>query len=79
MFPMSSRLRKIASLAIPAVVTNVTTPLLALCDTAIVGHMGSAVYIAAIAVGGTMFNMLYWLFGFLRMVASGTTAEALGA
>lgn len=76
---MSSRLRKIASLAIPAVVTNVTTPLLALCDTAIVGHMGSAVYIAAIAVGGTMFNMLYWLFGFLRMGASGTTAQALGA
>lgn len=76
---MNDRLRKIAKLAVPAVVTNVTTPLLALCDVAVTGHMGNAVYLAAIAVGGTMFNMLYWLFGFLRMGASGTTAQALGA
>ncbi len=76
---MSDRLRKIAALAVPAVVTNITTPLLALCDVAVTGHMGNAVYIAAIAVGGTMFNMLYWLFGFLRMGASGTTAQAFGA
>lgn len=72
-------LRSIAALSLPAVVTNITTPLLALCDVAIVGHMGSAVYIAAIAVGGTMFNMLYWLCGFLRMGSSGTTAQAFGA
>lgn len=70
--------KKILRLAVPAVVTNVTTPLLALCDVAIVGHMGAAVYIAAIAVGGTMFNMLYWLCGFLRMGSSGTTAQACG-
>jgi len=76
---MNNRLRKISALAVPAVVTNITTPLLALCDVAITGHMGGAVYIAAISVGGTMFNMLYWLFGFLRMGASGTTAQALGA
>lgn len=72
-------LRSIAALSLPAVVTNITTPLLALCDVAIVGHMGSAVFIAAIAVGGTMFNMLYWLCGFLRMGSSGTTAQAFGA
>lgn len=72
-------IHKILSLTIPAVVTNVTTPLLALCDVAIVGHMGSPSYIAAIAVGGTMFNMLYWLCGFLRMGSSGTTAQAYGA
>ena len=55
--------RKILSLAIPSIIANITTPLLGLVDTAIVGHMGSAVYIGAIAVGGVMFNMLYWLFG----------------
>ncbi|MCM1349441.1 MAG: MATE family efflux transporter [Firmicutes bacterium] len=71
--------KAILRLAVPAVITNVTTPLLALCDVAIVGHMGNAVYIAAIAVGGTMFNMLYWLCGFLRMGSSGTTAQAVGA
>lgn len=46
---------------------------------AIVGHIGSAAYIGAVAVGGTMLNMLYWLFGFLRAGTSGITAHAVGA
>ncbi|MBD5224577.1 MAG: MATE family efflux transporter [Bacteroidales bacterium] len=71
--------RKILSLAIPSIVANITTPLLGLVDTAITGHMGSAVYIGAIAVGGVMFNMLYWLFGFLRGGTSGLAAQAYGA
>lgn len=58
---------------------NITTPLLALVDTAIVGHMGSELFIAAIAVGGVMFNMLYWLFSFLRAGTSGLSAQAFGA
>lgn len=73
------QLKAIAALTLPAVITNITTPLLALTDVAIVGHIGSAVFIAAIAVGGTMFNMLYWLCGFLRMGSSGLTAQAYGA
>lgn len=71
--------REILALAIPAIVSNITTPLLGLVDVAITGHLGAAVYIGAIAVGGTMFNMLYWLFNFLRMGSSGLTAQALGA
>ena len=58
--------------------TNITVPLLGLVDTAIVGHMGSAAYIGAIAVGSMIFNLLYWLFGFLRMGTSGMTAQARG-
>jgi len=71
--------REILSLAIPSIITNITTPLLALMDVAIVGHMGDAAYIAAIAVGGTIFNMIYWLFAFLRMGTSGMSAQAHGA
>lgn len=71
--------REILSIAVPSIITNITTPLLALMDVVIVGHMGSAAYIAAIAVGGTIFNMLYWLFAFLRMGTSGLTAQAHGA
>lgn len=71
--------REILSIAVPSIITNITTPLLALMDVVIVGHMGSADYIAAIAVGGTVFNMLYWLFAFLRMGTSGLTAQAHGA
>ncbi len=71
--------KPILTLAIPAIVANITTPLLSLVDIAIVGHLGSAAFVGAIAVGGSLFNMLYWLFGFLRFGTSGLTAQAVGA
>ena len=49
--------RKILQLAVPSIVSNVTVPLLGLVDVAIVGHLGSAAYIGAIAVGGRWFNL----------------------
>lgn len=70
--------RKILNLALPAIVSNITVPLLGLVDVAIVGHLGAAAYIGAIAVGGMLFNMIYWLFGFLRMGTSGLTSQAYG-
>ena len=53
-------------------------PLLGLIDVAIVGHLGSPAYIGAIAVGGMLFNIIYWIFGFLRMGTSGMTSQAYG-
>lgn len=70
--------RRILNIAIPSIVSNITVPLLGLVDVAIVGHLGSAAYIGAIAVGGVLFNMIYWIFGFLRMGTSGLTSQALG-
>lgn len=70
--------KQILALALPAIVANITTPLLSLVDVAIVGHLGSAVYVGAIAVGGSIFNMLYWLFSFLRFGTSGLTALSVG-
>ena len=70
--------RQILKIAMPAIVTNITVPLLGLVDTAIVGHMGDASYIGAIAVGAMIFNLVYWVFGFLRMGTSGLTAQAYG-
>ena len=75
---MSQRDRQILGIALPAIVTNITVPLLGLVDTAIVGHMGSAAYIGAVAVGSMIFNLIYWLFAFLRMGTSGITAQARG-
>ena len=69
----------ILKLALPSVVTNITVPLLGLVDTTIVGHMGRAEYIGAIAIGTTIFNMLYWLFAFLRMGTTGIVSQAFGA
>ncbi len=70
--------KRILQLAVPAIVSNITVPLLNLVDLTIVGHLGSAVYIGAIAIGGLIFNIIYWLFSFLRMGTSGLTSQALG-
>ena len=70
--------KKILQLAIPSIISNITVPLLGLIDVAIVGHLGSASYIGAIAVGGMLFNIIYWIFGFLRMGTSGMTSQAYG-
>lgn len=70
--------RRILSIAIPSIVSNITVPLLGLIDIAIVGHLGNVSYIGAIAVGAMIFNLVYWIFGFLRMGASGMTSQALG-
>lgn len=70
--------REILHIALPSIVSNITVPLLGLIDVSIVGHLGAASYIGAIAVGGMLFNMIYWLFGFLRMGTGGLTAQAYG-
>jgi len=71
--------RRIIALAWPSIATNVTTPLMAMVDLAIVGHLGGMASIGAVAIGGAMFNMLYWLTNFLRMGTSGFTAQAHGS
>ena len=71
--------RQIMNIAIPSIVSNITVPLLGLIDVTIVGHLGAASYIGAIAIGGMLFNMIYWIFGFLRMGTSGLTAQGYGS
>lgn len=71
--------KSILHIALPSIVSNITVPLLGLVDTAIVGHLGAAAYIGAIALGGMIFSMVYWLCGFLRMGTGGLTAQAYGA
>lgn len=71
--------RNIWRLALPATAGNISVPLLGLSDTAISGHLGNEAYLAAIAAGGMMMNVMVWLCGFLRMATVGITAAAHGA
>lgn len=71
--------REILRISIPSIVTNITVPLLGMVDLAIVGHIGDAGYIAAIALATMVFNLIYWNFGFLRAGTTGLTAQAYGA
>lgn len=74
--------KRILSLAVPAVVANITVPLLGLTDTAIAGHIDAsrgAVYLGALAVGSTAVSVVCWLLNFLRASTAGLTAQAYGA
>lgn len=71
--------REILDIALPAIIANITIPLLGLLDVGIAGHLGDATLIGAIAVGTMIFNLIYWNFGFLRMGTSGVTAQAYGS
>ncbi|MBA3581617.1 MAG: MATE family efflux transporter [Gammaproteobacteria bacterium] len=65
-------------LAFPMILSSLTVPLLGIVDTAVVGHLASAHYMGAVAIGSLIFNFLFWGFGFLRMSATGLTAQAFG-
>ena len=65
-------------LAWPLILSNLTVPLLGIVDTAVVGHLPQPHYLGAVAIGALVFNVLYFVFGFLRMGTTGLTAQAFG-
>lgn len=69
----------IFAIAIPMIISNITTPLLGLVDTAVVGHLEHHWYLGGVSVGAMIFTFIYWLAGFLRMSTTGMTAQAVGA
>lgn len=70
---------RLFSIAGPAMLANLTTPLLGLVATAAIGRLGEAHLLGGVALASTVFNGVYWLFGFLRMGTVALTAQALGA
>ncbi len=70
--------RQILRLSIPNIITNITVPLLGIVDLAMMGHLENPIFIGAIALGSTIFNIIYSGFAFLRMGTSGFTAQAYG-
>jgi MATE family, multidrug efflux pump len=71
--------REILSIAVPVMISNVSTPLIGVVDTGVVGQIPDPAYIGAVAVGSLIFTFVFWGFGFLRMGTTGLTAQALGA
>ena len=71
--------KKVLAIALPMTAASISIPLLGLVDTAILGHLEQATYLAAVAAGSSVLTMLFWLFAFLRMGSTGLTARAWGA
>jgi multidrug resistance protein, MATE family len=70
--------RQLWCIAGPLMIANLSTPLLGLVDSAIMGHQESPDYLGAVALGSMIFNFLFWGLGFLRMGTTGVIAQALG-
>src|SRR3569833_3552861 len=71
--------KAVLAIAVPIMISNVSTPLIGIVNTAIVGRFPRPVYIGAVAVGALIFTFAFWGFGFLRMGTTGRTAQASGA
>jgi len=71
--------RNVLAIAVPVMLANVSTPLIGIVDTAVVGQIPDPAHIGAVAVSALVFTFVFWAFGFLRMGTTGLTAQALGA
>jgi len=71
--------RSILAIAIPIMISNLSTPLLGVVDTGVIGQIPDASLIGAVALGALVFTFVFWAFGFLRMGTTGLTAQAFGA
>ncbi len=70
--------REILTIALPMIASALSIPLLGVVDTAILGHLESPLYLGAVNVGVTTFNLFLWSLGFLRMSTTGLVAQDWG-
>ncbi|MEM7430608.1 MAG: MATE family efflux transporter [Pseudomonadota bacterium] len=61
------------------ILSNISVPLLGMVDTGVTGHLESPVYLGAVAIGATIFGVLYTGVNFLRMGTTGIAAQRYGA
>lgn len=70
--------KRLVLLAVPMILANITTPLLGLVDTAILGHLPTVEALAGASIGALVITQIYWLCNFLRMSVTGLSAQTLG-
>jgi MATE family multidrug resistance protein len=70
---------QVFAIAGPAMVANLTTPLIGVVATIAIGRLGDATLLGGVAIASVIFDCLFWLFAFLRMSTVAFTAQALGA
>jgi MATE family multidrug resistance protein len=70
---------QVFAIAGPAMVANLTTPLIGIVATIAIGRLGDTAQLGGMALTSVIFDCLFWLFAFLRMGTIALTAQALGA
>jgi MATE family multidrug resistance protein len=70
---------QVFAIAGPAMVANLTTPLIGIVSTTAIGRLGDATLLGGVAMASVLFDCLFWLFGFLRMSTVAFAAQSLGS
>jgi MATE family multidrug resistance protein len=70
---------QVFAIAGPAMVANLTTPLIGIVSTTAIGRLDDAALLGGVAIASVLFDCMFWLFGFLRMSTVAFTAQSLGA
>jgi len=78
---MSDRasISNIIKLSIPIFFANLVIPLVAIVDTGLMGNLDNASYLTATSIATSVFSLIFWSFGFLRMGTVGLVAQAHGS
>ncbi len=66
-------------LAVPFILASLTVPLVGLVDTAVLGHLDSPHHLAGVALGSILFDLIWAVFGFLRISTTGLYSQSEGA
>lgn len=70
---------QVFAIAGPAMVANLTTPLIGIVSTTAIGRLGDAALLGGVAMASVLFDCMFWLFAFLRMSTVAFTAQSVGA
>jgi len=74
-----SSIKNLLHLSIPIFFANLAIPLVSIVDTGLMGNLENASYLTATSIASSLFSMIFWSFGFLRMGTVGITAQAHGS
>ncbi len=74
-----SSITNLLHLSIPIFFANLAIPLVAIVDTGLMGNLDDASYLTATSIASSLFSMIFWSFGFLRMGTVGMVAKAHGS
>jgi MATE family multidrug resistance protein len=69
--PFAVTSKSVFSIAVPMTLAFMTTPLLGMADTAIVGQFADAALIGGLAIATLIFALLFGMFNFLRVATTG--------
>src|ERR1700750_703001 len=70
---------RVFAIAGPAMVANLTTPLIGVVSTTAIGRLGEPALLGGVAVASGIFDCLFWVFGFVRVSTTAFAAQSLGA